>query len=113
MKDLEKQEEARIAHLQLKAHQETIAGLRQLRCRTCVWTSRGLESAHAALKVQAQELEKKKHQLLQMESNLKETMFQTEVFKKQIETQNVALENVEKERFRDAWREGGQLMTLS
>ncbi|XP_013006069.1 centromere-associated protein E isoform X1 [Cavia porcellus] len=102
-RDLEKQEEARIAHLQLKAHQETIDELRGVvskKTAEMLNTHVDLESAQAALKAQAQELEKKDHQLLQVENNLKETTFQTEVLKKQMETQNAALESSEKERFR-------------
>ncbi|KAM6148053.1 centromere-associated protein E [Erethizon dorsatum] len=102
-RDLEKQEEVRIAHLHLKEHQETIDELRGVLSKKTdeMLNMRvDLENTHAALKAQAQELEKKEHQLLQVENNLKETLLQTEQLKKQIEAQNATLESIEMERLR-------------
>ncbi|KAF5926636.1 hypothetical protein HPG69_001265, partial [Diceros bicornis minor] len=76
-KDLDKQEELRIAHMHLKEHEETIDKLREI-----------------------QELQEKEHQLLKAKNDLRENTHQTEQFRKQLEAQNSTLESIEAEKFR-------------
>ncbi|EHB13922.1 Centromere-associated protein E [Heterocephalus glaber] len=102
-RDLETQEKVRIAHLCLKEQQETIDELRGVVSEKTDEVSNmraDLQSTDTALKAQAQEHEKKQHQLLQVENNLKETVFQMEQLKKQFEAQNATLESIEGERLR-------------
>ncbi|KAM5255869.1 LOW QUALITY PROTEIN: centromere-associated protein E [Ctenodactylus gundi] len=102
-RDLEKQEELKVAHMQLKEHQETIGKLTGIVAEKTGEMSHmqvDLENRNAALKAQAQELQEKEHQLLQVKNDLKETLYQTEQLEKQIETQNSTLESLEMEKLR-------------
>ncbi|VTJ81217.1 Hypothetical predicted protein, partial [Marmota monax] len=100
-KDLEKQEELRIAHMDLKEHQETIDKLQRTVSEKIDEISNmqmNLENANAAIKAQIQELREKEHQLLKVKNDLKENMYETEQLKKQLEVQNSTLESLELEK---------------
>ncbi|XP_023590518.1 centromere-associated protein E [Trichechus manatus latirostris] len=102
-KDLEKQEELKIAHMHLKEHQETIDKLRGIISEKADEISNmqiDLKSSNAALKAQIQGLQEKEHQLLKVKNDLKENMYQMEQLKKQSETQNLILESTEMEKLR-------------
>ncbi|MBZ3891738.1 Centromere-associated protein E, partial [Sciurus carolinensis] len=102
-RDLEKQEELRIVHIDLKEHQETINKLQRTVSEKTDEISNmqmDLENANAAIKAQIQELQEKEHQLLNVKNDLKETMDETELLKKQLEAQNSALENIEMEKLK-------------
>lgn len=47
-----------------------------------------------------QEVQEKEHHLLEVKNDLKETMYQTEQLKKQLEAQNSILENTETEKLK-------------
>ncbi|XP_043427306.1 centromere-associated protein E isoform X4 [Prionailurus bengalensis] len=101
--DLEKQEELRIAHMHVKEHQETIDKLRDIISEKTDEISNmqtDLENTDTALKVQIQELQEKERQLLKVKNDLRESMYQAEQLKKQLETQNSTLESVETEKLR-------------
>ncbi|VFV45662.1 low quality protein: [Lynx pardinus] len=103
MRDLEKQEELRIAHMHVKEHQETIDKLRDIISEKTDEISNmqtDLENTDTALKVQIQELQEKERQLLKVKNDLRENMYQAEQLKKQLETQNSTLESVETEKLR-------------
>ncbi|XP_071470947.1 centromere-associated protein E [Marmota flaviventris] len=100
-KDLEKQEELRIAHMDLKEHQETIDKLQRTVSEKIDEISNmqmNLENANAAIKAQIQELREKEHQLLKVKNDLKENVYETEQLKKQLEAQNSTLESLELEK---------------
>ncbi|KAM4811208.1 centromere-associated protein E [Urocitellus parryii] len=100
-KDLEKQEELRIAHLDLKEHQETIDKLQRTvseKSDEILNMQMNLENAKTAIKAQIQELREKEHQLLKVKNDLKENVYETEQLKKQLEAQNSALESLELEK---------------
>ncbi|XP_046315135.1 centromere-associated protein E isoform X2 [Marmota monax] len=100
-KDLEKQEELRIAHMDLKEHQETIDKLQRTVSEKIDEISNmqmNLENANAAIKAQIQELREKEHQLLKVKNDVKENMYETEQLKKQLEVQNSTLESLELEK---------------
>uniref|UniRef100_A0A4X1URY1 Centromere-associated protein E n=1 Tax=Sus scrofa TaxID=9823 RepID=A0A4X1URY1_PIG len=103
IRDLEKQEELRIAHMNLKEHQETICKLRGIvseKTDEISNTQMDLENTNTALKAQAQELQEKEHQLLKLKNDLRENMYQTEQLKKQLEAQDSTLESIESEKLR-------------
>nr|KAF6430934.1 centromere protein E [Rousettus aegyptiacus] len=103
IRDLEKQEELRIAHIHLKEYQETIDELREIVSEKTDEISNmqmDLENKNTALKAQIQELQEKEHQLLKVKNDLRENMYQTEQLKKQLEAQNSALESIETEKLR-------------
>ncbi|XP_058577755.1 centromere-associated protein E isoform X6 [Neofelis nebulosa] len=103
IRDLEKQEELRIAHMHVKEHQETIDKLRGIISEKTDEISNmqtDLENTDTALKVQIQELQEKERQLLKVKNDLRENMYQAEQLKKQLETQNSTLESVETEKLR-------------
>ncbi|XP_059027782.1 centromere-associated protein E isoform X2 [Mustela lutreola] len=103
IRELEKQEELRIAYMHVKEHQETIDKLKGLVSEKTDEISNiqvDLENSNAALKAQIQELQEKEHQLLKVKNDLRENMDQTEQLKKQLETQNSTLESVETEKLR-------------
>ncbi|XP_040333048.1 centromere-associated protein E isoform X5 [Herpailurus yagouaroundi] len=103
IRDLEKQEELRIAHMHVKEHQETIDKLRDIISEKTDEISNmqtDLENTDTALKVQIQELQEKERQLLKVKNDLRENMYQAEQLKKQLETQNSTLESVETEKLR-------------
>ncbi|XP_043427330.1 centromere-associated protein E isoform X7 [Prionailurus bengalensis] len=103
IRDLEKQEELRIAHMHVKEHQETIDKLRDIISEKTDEISNmqtDLENTDTALKVQIQELQEKERQLLKVKNDLRESMYQAEQLKKQLETQNSTLESVETEKLR-------------
>ncbi|XP_026917551.2 centromere-associated protein E isoform X3 [Acinonyx jubatus] len=103
IRDLEKQEELRIAHMHVKEHQETIDKLRDIISEKTDEISNmqtDLENTDTALKVQIQELQEKERQLLKVKNDLRENMYQAEQLKKQLETQNSTLETVETEKLR-------------
>ncbi|XP_049741551.1 centromere-associated protein E isoform X1 [Elephas maximus indicus] len=102
-KDLERQEELKIAHMHLKEHQETIDKLRGIVSEKTVEISNmqmDLKSSNDALKAQIQEFQEKEHQLLKAKNDRKESMYQIEQLKKQSETQNSILESIEMEKLR-------------
>ncbi|KAK2505630.1 hypothetical protein MC885_013086 [Smutsia gigantea] len=103
MRDLEKQEELKIAHMHLKEHQETIDKLREIVSEKTDEISNmqtDLGNTNTALKAQIQELKEKEHQLLKVKNDLRENMYQTEQLKKQLQAQNSMLETVETEKLR-------------
>uniref|UniRef100_A0A8C7ELF2 Centromere-associated protein E n=1 Tax=Neovison vison TaxID=452646 RepID=A0A8C7ELF2_NEOVI len=103
IRELEKQEELRIAYMLVKEHQETIDKLKGLVSEKTDEVSNmqvDLENSNAVLKAQIQELQEKEHQLLKVKNDLRENMDQTEQLKKQLETQNSTLESVETEKLR-------------
>ncbi|XP_045840350.1 centromere-associated protein E isoform X2 [Meles meles] len=103
IRELEKQEELRIAYMHMKEHQETIDKLKGLVSEKTDEISNmqvDLENSNAALKAQIQELQEKEHQLLKVKNDLRENMDQAEQLKKQLETQNSTLESVETEKLR-------------
>ncbi|XP_045648814.1 centromere-associated protein E-like isoform X4 [Ursus americanus] len=102
-RELEKQEELRIAYIHVKEYQETIDKLKGLVSEKTDEISNmqmDLENSNAALKAQSQELQEKEHQLLKVKNDLRENMYQTEQLKKQLEAQNSTLETVETEKLR-------------
>ncbi|XP_036735110.2 centromere-associated protein E isoform X3 [Manis pentadactyla] len=102
-KDLEKQQELKIAHIHLKEHQETIDKLREIVSEKTDEISNmqtDLGNTNTALKAQIQELKEKEHQLLKVKNDLRENMYQTEQLKKQLQAQNSILETVETEKLR-------------
>nr|KAF6499445.1 centromere protein E [Molossus molossus] len=103
IRDLEKQEELRIAHIHLKEHQETIDELRRIVSEKTDEISNmqmDLENKNSALKVQIQEVQEKEHQCLKAKNDLRENMYQTEQLKKQLEAQNSILQSIETEKLR-------------
>ncbi|XP_033712707.1 centromere-associated protein E isoform X5 [Tursiops truncatus] len=101
--DLEKQEELRIAQMNLKEHQETIDKLRGIVSEKTDEISniqKALENTNTALKAQIQELQEKERQLLKVKNDLRENTYQTEQLKKQLEAQNSTLESIETEKLR-------------
>ncbi|XP_014389799.1 PREDICTED: centromere-associated protein E [Myotis brandtii] len=103
IRDLERQEELRIAHKHLKEHEEIIDELRRIVSEKTNEISNmqmDLENKNSALKAQIQEVQEKEHHLLEVKNDLKETMYQTEQLKKQLEAQNSILENTETEKLR-------------
>ncbi|KAM4834068.1 centromere-associated protein E isoform 2-T2 [Thomomys bottae] len=102
-KDLEKQEQLRIAHVQLKEHQETIDKLRGIVSEKRDEISNmqeDLENTNVALRAEALKLREKEEQLLQVKNDLQETVDQMEQLKKQLDAQNSALESMESEKLR-------------
>ncbi|XP_048189555.1 centromere-associated protein E isoform X2 [Perognathus longimembris pacificus] len=102
-KDLEKQEQLRIAHVNLKEHQETIDKLRGIvseKRDEIASMQEDLENANVALRAQILELQEKEQQLFKVKNNLRETVDQMEQLKKQLEAQNSALESMESEKLR-------------
>ncbi|XP_062055782.1 centromere-associated protein E isoform X2 [Lepus europaeus] len=102
-KDLEKQEELKIAHMHLKEHQETVDKLREIiseKTDEIANIQMDLESSDSALKAQIQELQEKECQLIKVKNDLRETVYQTEQLKKQLESQNSILESTEMEKLR-------------
>ncbi|XP_017904738.1 PREDICTED: centromere-associated protein E isoform X2 [Capra hircus] len=102
-RDLKRQEELRTAQMNLKEHQETIDKLRGIVSGKTDEISNiqmSLENTNMALKAQVNELQEKEHQLLKMQNDLRENMYQTEQLKKQLETQNSILESTETEKLR-------------
>lgn len=102
-KDLEKQEELKIAHMHLKEHQDTVDKLRKIiseKIDEIANVQMDLESSNSVLKAQIQELQEKECQLIKVKSDLRETMYQTEQLKKQLEAQNSILESTEMEKLR-------------
>nr|XP_058923431.1 centromere-associated protein E isoform X4 [Kogia breviceps] len=103
IRDLEKQEELRIAQVNLKEHQETIDKLRGIVSEKTDEISniqKALENTNTALKAQIQELQEKEHQLLKVKNDLRENTYQTEQLKKQLEAQKSTLESIEAEKLR-------------
>ncbi|XP_059517392.1 centromere-associated protein E-like isoform X3 [Myotis daubentonii] len=103
IRDLGRQEELRIAHKHLKEHEEIIDELRRIVSEKTNEISNmqmDLENKNSALKAQIQEVQEKEHHLLEVKNDLKETMYQTEQLKKQLEVQNSILENTETEKLR-------------
>ncbi|XP_051676102.2 centromere-associated protein E isoform X1 [Oryctolagus cuniculus] len=103
IKDLEKQEELKIAHMHLKEHQETVDKLREIiseKIDEIANMRMDLESSDSALKAQIQELQEKECQLIKVKNDLRETVYQTEQLKKQLEAQNSILESTEMEKLR-------------
>ncbi|XP_039704803.1 centromere-associated protein E isoform X4 [Pteropus medius] len=101
IRDMEKQEELRIAHMHLKEYQETIDELREIVSEKTDEISNmqmDLENKNTALKAKIQELQEKEHQLLKVKNDLRENMYQTEQLKKQLEARNSALESIETEK---------------
>ncbi|XP_042638594.1 centromere-associated protein E [Orycteropus afer afer] len=102
-KDLEKQEELKIAHMHLKEHQETIDKLRGIVSEKTEEISNmqmDLKNSNATLNTQIQELQEKEHQLVKVKTDLKENIYKIEQLKKQTETQNSILESVEMEKLK-------------
>uniref|UniRef100_A0A4W2GQF3 Centromere-associated protein E n=1 Tax=Bos indicus x Bos taurus TaxID=30522 RepID=A0A4W2GQF3_BOBOX len=100
---MKRQEELRIAQMNLKEHKETIDKLRGIVSGKTDEISNiqmNLENTNTALKAQIQELQEKEHQLLKVKNDLRENMYQTEQLKKQLETQNSILESIETEKLR-------------
>ncbi|XP_036709909.1 centromere-associated protein E isoform X5 [Balaenoptera musculus] len=103
IRDLEKQEELRIAQMNLKEHQETIDKLRgnvSEKTDEISNIQKALENTNTALKAQIQELQEKERQLLKVKNDLRENTYQTEQLKKQLEAQNSTLESIETEKLR-------------
>ncbi|XP_016079113.1 PREDICTED: centromere-associated protein E isoform X3 [Miniopterus natalensis] len=103
IRDLEKQEELRIAHIHLKEHQGIIDELKKIVSEKTDEISNmqmDLENKNSALKAQIQEVQEKEHQLLTVKNDLRENMYQTEQLKKQLEAQNSILESIETEKLR-------------
>ncbi|XP_054447805.1 centromere-associated protein E [Pteronotus mesoamericanus] len=103
IRDLEKQEELRIVHIDLKEHQEIIDELRRIISEKTDEISNmqmDLENKNSALKAQSQELTEKEHQFLKVKNDLRENTYQTEQLKKQLEAQNSILESIETEKLR-------------
>ncbi|XP_070289306.1 centromere-associated protein E isoform X2 [Myotis yumanensis] len=103
IRDLERQEELRIAQKHLKEHEEIIDELRRIVSEKTNEISNmqmDLENKNSALKAQIQEVQEKEHHLLEVKNDLKETMYQTEQLKKQLEAQHSILENTETEKLR-------------
>lgn len=103
IRDLEKQEELRLAYKHLKEHEEIIDVLRKIVSEKANEISNmqmDLENKNSALKAQIQEVQEKEHHLLEVKNDLKETMYQTEQLKKQLEAQNSILENTETEKLK-------------
>ncbi|XP_006151218.1 centromere-associated protein E [Tupaia chinensis] len=103
IRDLDKQEELKAVHVHLKEHQETIDKLRGIVSEKTGEISnmqKDLENSAAALKTQIQELQEKEHQLLNIQNDLREAMYQSEQLKAQLEAQNSTLESVEMEKVR-------------
>ncbi|XP_069878478.1 centromere-associated protein E isoform X1 [Dipodomys merriami] len=102
-KDLEKQEQLRIAHVHLKEHQETInklTGIVSEKKDEISSMQEDLENTNAALRAQILILQEKEQQLLKIKNDLQENMDQMEQLKKQLDAQNSTLENMESEKLR-------------
>ncbi|XP_036266090.1 centromere-associated protein E isoform X7 [Pipistrellus kuhlii] len=103
IRDLEKQEELKIAHKHLKEHEEIIDVLQKTVSEKTNEISNmqiDLENKNSALKAQIQEVQEKEHHLLEVKNDLKETMYQAEQLKKQLEAQNSVLESTETEKLK-------------
>ncbi|XP_032316912.1 centromere-associated protein E isoform X6 [Camelus ferus] len=103
IKDLEKQEELRIAHMSLKEHQETINKLKGTVSEKTDEISNiqvDLENTKTAFNAQIQELQEKEDQLLKVKNDLRESMDQTEQLKKQLQAQASTHESIETEKLR-------------
>ncbi|CAK6432929.1 unnamed protein product [Pipistrellus nathusii] len=102
-RDLEKQEKLKIAHKHLKEHEEIIDVLRKTVSEKTNEISNmqiDIENKNSALKAQIQEVQEKEHHLLEVKNDLKETMYQAEQLKKQLEAQNSILESTETEKLK-------------
>nr|XP_031324227.1 centromere-associated protein E isoform X1 [Camelus dromedarius] len=103
IKDLEKQEELRIAHMSLKEHQETINKLKGTVSEKTDEISNiqvDLENTKTAFNAQIQELQEKEDQLLKVKNDLRESMDQIEQLKKQLQAQASTHESIETEKLR-------------
>ncbi|XP_047574077.1 centromere-associated protein E isoform X4 [Lutra lutra] len=102
-KDLEKQEELRIAYMHLKQHQETIDKLRGLVSEKTDEISNmqlDLENSHAKLQEKIQQLKANEHQLFKLKEDVSESqkkMSEMERLKKQFKTQSLTLDKIEME----------------
>ncbi|XP_058522622.1 centromere-associated protein E [Ochotona princeps] len=102
-KDLEKQEELKMAHMHLKEHQEIVEQLRGIiseKNDEIANLQMDFENSNATLKAKFEELEEKECQLIKAKNDLQEKMYQTEQLKKQLESQNSILESTEMEKLR-------------
>ncbi|XP_073897568.1 centromere-associated protein E isoform X2 [Castor canadensis] len=102
-RDLEKQEELRTTHVHLKEHQETINRLRGIiseKTDEISHIQQDLDNANGTLKAQILELQEKEYQFLKVKNDLKETVYQMEQLKKQLEAQNSTLECIETEKLK-------------
>nr|XP_044999136.1 centromere-associated protein E-like isoform X2 [Jaculus jaculus] len=102
-KDLEKEDELRIAHVHLKEQQDTVDKLKRAvtdKTDELAAVQRDLGHANAAAKAQIQELKEKEDQLTKAKDDLVEFMYQMEQLKKQLKTQNSVLECADIEKFR-------------
>uniref|UniRef100_A0ABI7ZU09 Kinesin motor domain-containing protein n=1 Tax=Felis catus TaxID=9685 RepID=A0ABI7ZU09_FELCA len=103
IRDLEKQEELRIAHMHVKEHQETIDKLRDIISEKTDEISNmqtDLENTDTALKVQIQQLKANEHQLFKLKEDVSETqkkMSEIERLKKQFKDQSLTLDKIEME----------------
>ncbi|XP_058150671.1 centromere-associated protein E isoform X2 [Dasypus novemcinctus] len=102
-KDLRKQEELKIVHLQLKEHQKTVNILQRVVSEKADEISnmqRDLENSNAKLEEKIQELKANEHQLLMLQEDVSEAqkkMFEIERLKKQFKAQSLTLEKIEME----------------
>ncbi|XP_058392885.1 centromere-associated protein E-like [Diceros bicornis minor] len=102
-KNLEKQEELRIAHMHLKEHQEIIDQLRGIVSEKTDEISNmqmDLENSNAKLQEKIQELKTNEHQLFKLKEDVSETqkkISEIEKLKKQFKTQSLTLDKMEME----------------
>ncbi|XP_057562609.1 centromere-associated protein E isoform X4 [Hippopotamus amphibius kiboko] len=102
-KDLEKQEELRIAYMHLKEHQEIIDKLRGIVSEKTEKISNmqmDLENSNAKLQEKVQELKANEHQLFKLKEEVSETqkkMCDVERLKKEFKTRSLTMDKIEME----------------
>uniref|UniRef100_G3TJU7 Centromere-associated protein E n=1 Tax=Loxodonta africana TaxID=9785 RepID=G3TJU7_LOXAF len=103
IKDLEKQEELKIAHMYLKENQKYINKLKGVFSEKADEISNmqiALENSKAELQKKIQELKANEHQLLKLKEDVSETqkkMCEIERLKKQLKAQSLTLDKIEME----------------
>ncbi|XP_045840361.1 centromere-associated protein E isoform X3 [Meles meles] len=103
IRDLEKQEELRIAYMHVKQHQETIDKLRGLVSEKTDEISNmqlDLENSNAKLQEKIQQLKANENQLFKLKEDVNESqkkMSEMERLKKQLKTQSLTLDKIEME----------------
>ncbi|XP_036735111.2 centromere-associated protein E isoform X4 [Manis pentadactyla] len=102
-KDLEKQENLRIAHLHLKEHQEIIDKLKEIiseKKDEIANMQMDLENSNAKLQEKIQELKASEHQVFKLKEDVGEAqkkMSEVERLKKQLKAQSLTLDKIEME----------------
>ncbi|XP_045140261.1 centromere-associated protein E [Echinops telfairi] len=102
-KDLEKQEELKIAHMHLKANQENIDRLRWIvseKADEMLNMQKDLEASNAKLQEKIQEQKANEHQLRKLKEDVSEAqkkISEVERLKKQLKAQSLTLDKIEME----------------